>query len=151
MKLHENSAYPHVPPKVRITIVILICTIIGVGAGWLVATSKGEKNELITSISIESVTEKFHNEDGYYLTVILDDCVVKSYHLNYDRVSLKTGRRIYDKVFPDENFVGVSLKIASDKKLSHNDVGLTLKEKQTDLCEIIAVTKADNTLIVNED
>jgi len=139
----------HVPPKVRITIVILICTIIG--AGWLVAASKGEKNELITSVSIESVTEKFHNEDGYYLTVILDDSVVKSYHLHYDRVSLKTGRRIYDKDFPDENFVGVSLKIASDKKLSHNDVGLILKEKQTDLCEIISVTKADNTLIVNED
>ena len=63
----------HVPPKVRITIVILICTIIG--AGWLVAASKGEKNELITSVSIESVTEKFHNEDGYYLTVILDASV----------------------------------------------------------------------------
>lgn len=141
------SAYPNIPSKVRMTIVILICTIIG--AGWLIAASKGNKNEriTITSVSIESVTEKFHNEDGYYLTVILEDSVVKSYHLHYDRVSLKTGRRIYDKVFPDENFVGVSLKIASDKKLSNIDVGLILKEKQTDLCEIISVTKADNTLI----
>lgn len=90
---------------------------------------------------------KFHNEDGYYLTVILDDSVVKSYHLHYDRVSLKTGKRIYDKVFPEENFVGVSLKITNVKKLSNIDVGLILKEKQTDLCEIISVTKSDNTLI----
>ena len=83
--------------KKRIIIVILICAIIG--AGWLVAPSKGEKNEriTITSVSIESVTEKFHNEDGYYLTVILDDSVVKSYHLHYDRVSLKTGKRIDDR------------------------------------------------------
>ena len=65
--------------KKRIIIVILICAIIG--AGWLVAPSKGEKNEriTITSVSIESVTEKFHNEDGYYLTVILDDSVVRQY------------------------------------------------------------------------
>ncbi len=49
--------------------------------------------------------------------------------------------------FSEENFVGVSLKITSVKKLSNIDVGLILKEKQTDLCEIISVTKADNTLI----
>ena len=68
------------PQMERVTIVILICAIIG--AGWLVASSNGEKNEriTITSVSIESVAEKFHNEDGYYLTVILEDSIVKSYH-----------------------------------------------------------------------
>lgn len=141
-----SSAYPR-NKKGRITIVVLICVIIG--TGWLAVASKEKKNECITitSVSIKSVTEKFHNEDGYYLTVILEDSVVKSYHLHYDRVSLKTGKRIYDKVFPEENFVGISLKIASVKELSNIDVGLILKEEQTDLCEIISVTKADNTLI----
>lgn len=141
-----SSAYPR-NKKGRIIIVVLICVIIG--TGWLVVASKEKKNECITitSVSIKSVTEKFHNEDGYYLTVILEDSVVKSYHLHYDRVSLKTGKRIFDKVFPEENFVGISLKIASVKELSNIDVGLILKEEQTDLCEIISVTKADNTLI----
>ena len=130
-----------------IAIVILTCFIIG--TGWIAAVSNTEKNEraTITSISVESIAEKFQNEDGYYLTVVLDDSMVEAYHLSYDRISLKTGQRIYDKILPEDNFAGVSLKITGPEKRSNADLGLVLKEKQDGFCEIISVTKADNSLI----
>jgi len=119
------------------------------GIGGLAAGCKEVKNECvtITSVSIESIAEKFHNEDGYYLTVVLEDSVVEFYHLSYDTVSFKTEQRIYDKVFPEDNFIGVSLKITEPEKRSRVDPGSVLREKQTDSCEIVSATKADNTII----
>ncbi len=130
-----------------IEVFILSCIITGIGV--LAAGCKEVKNErvTVTSVSIESIAEKFHNGDECYLTVVLEDSVVESYHLSYDSVSFKTGQRIYDKVFPEDDFIGISLKITEPEKPSRIDPGSVLREKQTDLCEIISVTKADNTII----
>lgn len=130
-----------------IVVFILCCMIAGIGG--LFAGCKEGKNErvTITSVSIEKIAEKFHDEDGHYLTVVLEDSVVESYHLSYDTVSLKTGQRIYDQVFPEDDFIGVSLKITEPEKRSRVDPGSVLREQQTDSCEIVSVTKADNTII----
>lgn len=130
-----------------IKVFMLSCMIAGIGG--LAAGCEEGKNEhvTITSVSIESIAEKFHNEDGYCLTVVLEDSVVESYHLSYDTVSFKTGQRIYDKVFPEDDFIGVSLKITEPEKRSRIDPGSVLREKQTDSCEIVSATKADNTII----
>lgn len=132
---------------VSIVIVILICIFMGIG--WLIAVSGEKKNEraTITPVSIDSIAEKYHNEDGYYLTVVLEDSAIEYYHLSYDKVSFKTGQRIYDKVFPEDDFIGVSLKMTQPEKRSYVDLGSVLKGKQEELCEIISVTKADNSLI----
>ncbi len=130
----------------KIAIVVLICVIMA--AGWLAAASQEKDGHVtVTSVSIESIAEKLHNEDGYYLTVVLEDSAVEFFHLSYDTVSFKTKQSIYDKVFPEDDFAGVSLKITEPEKRSRIDPGAVLREKQTDFCEIISVTKADNSLI----
>lgn len=133
--------------RTRIEVFILCCIITGIG--WLAAGCKEVKNErvTVTSVSIESIVEKFHNEEGYYLTVVLEGNAVESYHLSYDTVSFKTGQRVYDKVFPEDDFIGISLKITEPEKRLRVDPESVLREKQTDSCEIVSVTKADNTII----
>lgn len=56
--------------RVGIAAVILVCVMIG--AGWLAVVSGAEKDGSViyTTLSIDSVAEKFHDEDGYYLTVL---------------------------------------------------------------------------------
>lgn len=135
------------PKKICIAIAILICIIIG--TGWIVTVSKEEKNThiIITSIPIESIDEKFHDEDGYYLTVNLESWLVESYHLSYDKISFKTDEEIYNQIFPGDSFTGVSLKIAWPEKSSNIDLGSVLKEKPNGSCEIISVTRTDNSVI----
>ena len=125
---------------------ILICVIAGIG--WL-AAPKGEKERVtITPLSVEGIADKFRNEDGYYLTVGLEDWLVESCHLSYDSVSLKTGRSIYDQVAPGERSPGVTLRITVPENRPGGDlIRWVMKEERQDLCEIISVTRADNSLI----
>ena len=131
-------------PALALIIIALI------GAGWFAAAGKEEKDEgvTITALSIEGIGEKFQNEDEYYLTVDLEDWLVDSYHLPYDRVSFKTRQDIYDKVVPGEPCSGVTLKIADPERRQSNDlIGWVMKERRHDLCEIISVSTAGNHII----
>ncbi len=81
-KVHANKKYIR-----AVLALILICIIMGVG--WFAEVSKKEKNKrvTITSMSIDGIAEKFHHKGGYYLTVVLGDWLLETYHLSYDRVS----------------------------------------------------------------
>ncbi len=138
-KVHANKKYIR-----AVLALILICIIMG--AGWFAEVSKKEKNKrvTITSMSIDGIAEKFHHEGGYYLTVVLEDWLLETYHLSYDRVSFRTEQKIYDNVVPGDNFTGICLKITEPDNRSKIDLGFVLKREQNDLCEIISVTTAEN-------
>lgn len=117
--------------------VVLACAVIG--SGWFAAVSQKNEPETITTLSVDSIAEKFHNDDGYYLTVALEDWLIEEYNLSYDRVTFKTGQDIYDKVSPGENYAGVTLKIREPDKCSNGDIRAVLKRELSDLCEIISL------------
>lgn len=106
------------------------------------------KNEysFVTSIAIYDITEKIH-EDEFYLTVALGDCTIEEYNLPYDKLTLRASERIYDEVVVNSGFIGVSLEITIPYNQPKSDIGMILKEKHTDYCEIIAVTTKNNVLI----
>ncbi len=124
--------------------VVMTCAVIGVG--WFVTASKRIEGVTIVTLSVDSIAGKFHNEDGYYLTLALEDGVIEDYHLSYDEVSIKTGKNLYDKVVPGERSPGVTLKITDPEK-ECRDIGALMKAKRHELCEIISVTAADHSII----
>ena len=124
--------------------VVMTCAVIGVG--WFVTASKRIEGVTIVTLSVDSIAGKFHNEDGYYLTLALEDGVIEDYHLSYDEVSIKTGKNLYDKVVPGERSPGVTLKITDSEK-ECRDIGALMKVKRHELCEIISVTAADHSII----
>ncbi len=124
--------------------VVMTCAVIGVG--WFVTASKRIEGVTIVTLSVDSIAGKFHNEDGYYLTLALEDGVIEDYHLSYDEVSIKTGKNLYDKVVPGERSPGVTLKITDPEK-ECRDIGALMKVKRHELCEIISVTAADHSII----
>lgn len=135
--------------KIGIAAAVLLCAIVGLA--WYVPKSWAGEDELVAimSVSVDSIAEKFHDEDGYYLTVTLEDWLVEKFNLSYDRVSIRTRPGIYDKVSPGDVCAGVSLRVSWPEKPSPADVniGPLLKKKQTDRWEIISVTTADNETI----
>ncbi|WP_322198990.1 hypothetical protein [Acutalibacter intestini] len=124
--------------------VVMTCAVIGVG--WFITASKRIEGVTIVTLSVDSIAGKFHNEDGYYLTLALEDGVIEDYHLSYDEVSIKTGKNLYDKVVPGERSPGVTLKITDPEK-ECRDIGALMKVKRHELCEIISVTAADHSII----
>lgn len=134
---------------IGIAAAVLICAIVGLA--WYVPKSLANEEELVAIMAIptDSIAEKFHDEDGYFLTVALEDWLIEEFNLSYDRVSIRTGQGIYDKVSPGDVCAGVSLRVSWPEKPSPADVniGPLLKEKQTDRWEIISVTTADNFVI----
>ena len=134
---------------IGIAAAVLICAIVGLA--WYVPKSWAGKDGhvSVTAVSVDSIAEKFHDEDGYFLTVDLGDELVEEFNLSYDKVSIRTRQGIYDMVSPGEVCAGVTLKISWPEKPSPADVNIRplLKEKQTDRWEIISVTTADNFVI----
>lgn len=124
---------------VYIAIIVMACVVIG--AGYLAVAGRGEPDEsaMITTLSIDSIAEKFHNEDGYYLTVALEDWLIEEYHLSYDRISIKTQWDIYDKASPGDGYAGVTLKIREPEKCSNGGVREVLQWDLSDLCDIISL------------
>lgn len=122
---------------VCIAIAVLACAVIG--SGWFAAVIQKNERETVTTLSVDSIAEKFQNEDGYYLTVALEDWLIEEYNLPYDRVTFKTRQDIYDKVSPGDIYAGVTLKIREPEKCSNGDIHAVLKWELSDLCEIISL------------
>ena len=101
---------------------------------------------LVTTLSIQDITEKSHT-DNYYLTILLDDFVVQENGLSYNSLTLKTTESIYNKVKVNSGFVGVSLKIVIPSNQEKRDLGVILKENLIDWCEVIGITTKDNVII----
>lgn len=129
---------------------VLLCVILG--AGWL-AAGREKRDERFTAAVLfaDSVADKFQNEEGYYLTVVLDDSLIEHYHLSYDRISFKTSQNIYNQVSPGEPVAGVTLEIRGPGQPSAPDLGAVLKGKRNDLCEIVSLTTAGNTVIDGQE
>ena len=94
---------------------------------------------IYTTLSIDRIAEKLHNEDGYYLTVALEDWLIEDYNLSYDRITFKTEQEVYDKVSPGDIYAGVTLKIREPEQCSNGDIRAVLKWKRNDLCEIVSL------------
>lgn len=129
---------------------VLLCVILG--AGWL-AVSWDNRNEPFTAATLfaDSIADKFQDENGYYLTVVLNDPLIEHYHLSYDRISFKTSQNIYNQVSPGEPVGGVTLEIRGPERSSAPDLGAVLKGKRNDLCEIVSLTTAGNTVIDGQE
>lgn len=102
---------------------------------------------LITTIPISDITEKTYYNKLFYLTIVLDDYIIEKYNLSYNELTLKSSERIYNKIIVNSGFSGASLRITITNNKSNNDLENILKERNTDYCEIIGVTKKDNTFI----
>ncbi len=112
----------------------------------IIKASTKPDTTIITTLSIQDVTEKSHT-DNYYLTTLLDDLVVKKYNLTHNSLKLKTTESIYNKVKINNGFVGVSLKITIPHNQEKRDLGMILNENLTDWCQIIGITTKDNIVI----
>lgn len=116
-----------------VTACVVIC------AGWFAAAGQRDVDEAVTVLSIESIAEKFQDEDGYYLTVALEDWLIDEYDLSYDRATFRTRQDIYDEVSAGDKYAGVTLKISEPEKCGNGDVRAVLKWDMCDLCEIISL------------
>lgn len=59
--------------KKGICIAIAVLVFAVIGGGWFAAVSQKNEREAVTALSIDGIAEKLHNDDGYYLTVTLED------------------------------------------------------------------------------
>lgn len=109
-------------------------------------STKPQATTIITTLSIQDVTEKSHTDD-YYLTLLLDDFVVEEYGLTYNSLTIKTTESIYNNVDVNSGFVGVSLEITIPSNQEKRDIGMILKENLTDWCKIIGITTKNNEII----
>ncbi|NBJ88707.1 hypothetical protein [Acutalibacter sp. 1XD8-36] len=125
--------------KIGIAVIALACILFGTGCLVMVGSEGKNEHEAIAVLSIESIAEKFHNNDEYYLTVALEDWLIEDFNLSYDRISFKTEQDIYDKVSPGDVYAGVTLKIRESEKCSNGDIHAVLKWERSDLCEIISL------------
>ena len=109
-------------------------------------STKPQATTIITTLSIQDVTEKSHTDD-YYLRLLLDDFVVEEYALTYNSLIVKTTESIYNNVDVNSGFVGVSLEITIPSNQEKRDIGMILKENLTDWCKIIGITTKNNEII----
>lgn len=131
--------------KKRIILVfLLLCMVICIF--YVLKISNKNDYTLITSIPIYDITEKIHDDD-FYLTVALEAYTIEEYSLPYDRITLRVSESIYDEIVVNSGFIGASLKITIPYNQPKSDIGMILKEKNTDYCEIIGITTKDNVVI----
>ncbi len=130
--------------KYMISLLIVIFIVICIFSVLKVSTKPD--TTIITTLSIQDITEKSHTDD-YYLTILLDEYVVEEYNLSYDKLTLKTTESIYEKVKENSGFSGITLKIEIPGNQEKRDLGMILKENLTDWCEIIGITTKDNVII----
>ena len=109
-------------------------------------STKPQATTIITTLSIQDVTEKSHTDD-YYLTLLLDDFVVEEYGLTYNGLTIRRTESIYNNVDVNSGFVGVSLEITIPSNQEKRDIGMILKENLTDWCKIIGITTKNNEII----
>ena len=131
--------------KYLISLFMIICLVICVFSILKIST-KPQSTTIITTLSIQDVTEKSHTDD-YYLRLLLDDFVVEEYALTYNSLIIKTTESIYNNVDVNSGFVGVSLEITIPSNQEKRDVGMILKENLTDGCKIIGITTKSNEII----
>ena len=117
-------------------------------AGLLLTSCKSQTTDrtTVTTLSICAVTEKAE-QDGYYLTVQLEDWTVEEYSLSSDLLTLQTNESIYKQTTTGDDFAGISLVITIPDTEPTMDIGSVLKGGHTDYCAITAITTADNQTI----
>ena len=130
--------------KYLLSLIVIICIAIFIFS--IMKISIKPDTTVITTLSIQDITDKSHT-DNYYLKILLDDFVVKEYGLSYNSLTLKTTESIYNKIKVNSGFSGISLKIVIPGSEEKRDLGMILKEKLTDWCEIIGITTKDNVII----
>lgn len=123
---------------------LALCIVIG----FIVFVNKYNKPKLttITALPIKEVTEK-SNTDEFYVTVLLDEAIVEEYNLANNEFKFRTNESIYDKVVVNSGFAGASLKITHPDDGLKKDIGMILKENETEYCEIIGITTNENILL----
>lgn len=128
-----------------ISLLVIVC--VALCALLIFKISTKPQNTIITTLSVQDVTEKRHINYDYYLTLLLDDFVVEEYRLPHETLTIKTTKSIYDDVVVNSGFSGVSLKIVFPDNQEKRDLGMILKENLIDWCQVIGITTKDNVLI----
>lgn len=100
----------------------------------------------VTSIPILDITDKF-SEDEFYVTIVLDDCIVEEYRLTYNELTVPVNEDIYDEIVVNEGFSGVTLQVTIPDGQPKSDIRMVLKDKLTQYCKIISVTTTKNIVI----
>ena len=130
--------------KYLISLLVIIGIVICIFSVLKISTKPD--TTIITTLSIQDITEKSHTDD-YYLTILLDDFVAEEYGLSYKSLTLRTTESVYNKVKINSGFVGVSLKIVIPGNQEKRDLGMILKENLTDWCEVVGITTKNNVII----
>ncbi len=141
MNIREERA---IMKKYLLPLIVIICIAIFIFS--IMKISVKPDTTVVTSLSIQDITDKSHI-DNYYLKILLDDFVVQEYGLSYNSLTLKTTESIYNKVKVNSGFAGVSLKIVIPGSEEKRDLGMILKENLIDWCEVIGITTKDNAII----
>lgn len=128
--------------------VIVLAAILAICIGCLLLQKTRDKSEYTfsTTLPVCAVTEKTA-ENGYYLTVQLEDWTVDEYSLSTDRLTMRTSENIYTQTASGENYAGISLIVTIPGTEPQMDIGSVLKGGHTDYCEITAITTGDNQII----
>lgn len=129
--------------KIVSSALILILVSAFVGCGQETADTG---HTFITSIPVLDITDKF-SEDEFYVTIVLDDCIVEEYRLTYNELTVPVNEEIYDEIVVNEGFAGVTLQVTIPDNQPKSDIGMVLKEKLTQYCKIISVTTTKNIVI----
>ena len=128
--------------------VIVLAAILAICIGCLLLQKTQDKSEYTfsTTLPICAVTEKTA-ENGYYLTVQLEDWTVDEYNLSSNLLTMRTTESVYAEADPENNYIGISLIVTIPGTEPQMDIGSVLKGGHTDYCEITAITTGDNQTI----
>ncbi len=110
-------------------------------------TAEAKDYTFVTALSIDDITEKTQEEDGFYLTVALPEHVREEYGLAYENLTIQTSKGIFEQVKADKGIVGVTLQVTLPDGQPKRGIGMVLKEKLTEYCRIISVTTKGNAVI----
>ena len=130
--------------KHLILVCLIICTIsISV---FCLKPANTKNYNFVASVPISDITDKFYSKE-YYMTVILDNCIVEEYNLKHNKLTIPVSKDIYDQVVVNDGFTGITLQVTMPSDQPKTDIGMVLKEELVEYCRITSVTNKDNVVI----
>lgn len=108
-------------------------------------TKLSEKdNVFVTTVAISGVTEKYSNNNIFYLTVNLDEYTIDEYDLSYRSVSFRINENLYNNIIINDSYIGITLEVTIPDSAEVMDIGTILEGKYTEFCHVVAITTKDN-------
>lgn len=137
--------------KILLAIFIILCIGLSFLLFYNIKDNKITKNNtFVISIPINGVISKSYDDDFLYLTVQLDDSIIKQYNLDFNDVKYKVNKNIYNNINNKDEYISITIVCNYpniSKEADLNNVSKILKDENKKQCEIVSIVNKNNEVI----